>query len=305
MPRICYVEKTFGSEHASIIEQAVSIMREYSEEGYSLTLRQLYYQFVARDLIPNTQQSYKRLGGIINDARLAGEIDWDLIEDRTRNLQKNSHWDSPVDIVAACARQFQIDKWAEQEHRVEVWIEKDALIGVIEDVCVRLDVPYFSCRGYTSQSEVWSAGHYRLKAHIAARQAPVIVHLGDHDPSGIDMTRDIAKRLTMFAGGEVTVRRIALNMDQVEHYEPPPNPAKITDSRACGYIAEYGADSWELDALKPQVISELVEDAVCEYRDDDLWEQAVEEESVHREDLQLVASNWESAVRALRVDGSE
>ena len=158
---------------------------EYAAQGYDLTLRQLYYQFVSRDLLPNRQSEYKRLGDIINDARLAGLVDWEAIVDRTRNIRALSHWSDPASIVKAAANSFAVDKWADQPKRVEVWIEKDALVGVFEPVCEELDVPLFSCRGYTSQSEVWGAAQ-RLEKYLMADQEVVILHIGDHDPSGLD-----------------------------------------------------------------------------------------------------------------------
>lgn len=117
-------------------------------------------------------------------------------------------------------------------------------------------------------------------------KTPVIIHLGDHDPSGIDMTRDIAERLALFSGHSVEVNRIALNKNQIEIYNPPPNPAKLTDSRANGYIQLHGYSSWELDALDPDVLSDLVEDAVLELRNDELWEEMVEEENKGKARLQ-------------------
>src|SRR5215467_8357308 len=155
------------------------------------------YQFVSRDPLPNRQSEYKRLGDIINDARLAGLVDWGAIVDRTRNIRALSHWSDPAAIVEAAANRFAVDKWADQPRRVEVWIEKDALVGVFEPVCDELDVPLFSCRGYTSQSEVWGAAQ-RLERYLMAGQEVVILHFGDHDPSGLDMTRDIRERLRLF-----------------------------------------------------------------------------------------------------------
>lgn len=287
--KICYIEKRFASKSRTMIDNANAIIEEYLAQGYELTLRQLYYQFVARDLIPNTLREYKNLGSIVNDARLAGLISWTAIVDRTRNLQGNSHWKSPADVVEACANQFQIDKWADQPNRVEVWIEKDALVGVIERVCRSLDVSFFSCRGYTSQSELWAAA-MRLKRYRDGGQEPVIIYLGDHDPSGKDMTRDIEDRLALFMGdGGCEVNRIALNMDQIEKYNPPPNPAKLTDSRANGYIREYGNKSWELDALDPKVLHALVEKTVLSYRDERAWKAAVKVERAHRERLSGIA----------------
>lgn len=275
--REAFVPRKFSPSSLEKIEQAVEIIADYQAQGFTLTLRQLYYQFVSRDLIPNTMQSYKVLGSVINDARLAGLIDWDAIEDRTRNLRQNSHWDSPADLMEDAAEQFAFDKWADQPNHVEVWIEKDALIGVIEGVCRKNDVGYFACRGYASQSELYSAGK-RFAEKLERGQQVVVLHLGDHDPSGVDMTRDNEDRLNMFARNEVEVRRLALNIDQVRRYRPPPNPAKITDSRATAYIRDYGRQSWELDALTPTVIASLIEKQIHGLRDPDVWADAVERE---------------------------
>lgn len=286
--KIKYIEKRFSESSLRTIKLANQIIDEYTKQGYELTLRQLYYQFVARDLIPNKDKEYKKLGAIINDARLAGEISWTAIVDRTRNLQGNSHFDSPSEIIDNCAGWYQRDKWDGQEFRVEVWIEKDALVGIAERICRELDVSYFSCRGYTSQSEMWAAA---MRLHRYAKkhgQTPVIIHLGDHDPSGIDMSRDIADRLALFMGG-MEVNRVALNMDQVEKYNPPPNPAKITDSRAQGYIKIHGGESWELDALDPKILTNLIKKTVLSYRDEDKWDEAVELENEHKQQLRDIA----------------
>jgi len=271
--RETYIDKNFRAASLTIIGQANTIIEDYAAQGFSLTLRQLYYQFVARDLIPNTERSYKRLGSIINDGRLAGLIDWDSIEDRTRNMKQNLHLDGPADAIQVVRNQYGIDMWSNQPKRVEVWIEKEALSGVIEGVCSQLDVPHFACRGYVSQSEQWRAGMRYRSNFNRHSQDTVVLHLGDHDPSGIDMTRDNQDRLSLLAGyrGAPTVKRIALNMDQIEQYDPPPNPAKMTDYRFDQYLVEYGSESWELDALEPAVIVDLIKEHVALYRDDDLW----------------------------------
>ncbi|KKN79806.1 hypothetical protein LCGC14_0336610 [marine sediment metagenome] len=292
MPYICYHDKTFSPAHEVIIAQANQIIDEYLAQGYRLTLRQLYYQFVSRDWLPNEQRAYKRLGGIVSDARNAGRIDWAAIEDRTRDLRSLPHWDSLAEILGSCASQFRFDAWADQPNRIEVWIEKDALLGVFEPVCQDLDVPLFSCRGYTSQSEVWAAGQ-RLAEHIANGQRPVVLHFGDHDPSGMDMTRDIADRLSLYADSVVEIRRLALNRDQIDEYEPPPNPAKMTDSRFAAYVDLHGDESWELDALEPSVLAELVDSAVRSHLDPDLWEAAQLRREAARDHLRKIAANTE------------
>lgn len=304
MPKIEYLTKNFSAAVIGVIAKANDIIREYELQGFALTLRQLYYQFVARDLIPNTQQSYKRLGKIVNDGRLAGAIDWDSIMDRTRNLQSNSHWSSPESIIDSAAAGYEIDKWAGQDKRIEVWIEKDALVGVIEGVCQENDVPFFACRGYNSQSEMWRAA-MRLRRYSERGQDPVIIHLGDHDPSGIDMTRDTIDRLQLFAPGKIEVERIALNMDQVEEYGPPPNPAKVTDSRAVDYISKFGDDSWELDALEPMVIVELVRDKIHDIRNQEHWDESKQREETERQLLTDVSERWADVVEFMEDGGGE
>jgi hypothetical protein len=303
MPCISYEPWTPNPADQALVDTANVICADYSEQGYDLTLRQLYYQFVARDLIPNTQQSYKRLGSVISKARMAGLLDWRYIVDRTRNLRGVAHWDDPGDIMHAAASSFRLDKWADQNCRIEVWVEKEALAGVVQRAAEENDVQWFSCRGYTSLSEVWAAGQ-RLLEYVDRGFEVLILHLGDHDPSGIDMTRDIRDRLKTFMGDaakEVEVRRIALNMDQIEQYEPPPNPAKLTDSRATGYIRRFGRESWELDALDPATLHALIAEHIASVRVDSRYASAVDVEDDHRRLLRQAARRWNDVAAMLDV----
>jgi hypothetical protein len=194
MPKLIYEKWKPREASVSVVARANAILEQYAEQGFDLTLRQLYYQFVARGWIPNRQEEYDKLGATVNKARLAGLIDWNHIEDRTRSLESLTHFRDPAHVIESSLRWFHTDRWAEQPYHVEVWIEKDALVGVIEPTCQRNDVSFFSCRGYTSQSEMWTAGQ-RLLKKIEQGKKVRILHLGDHDPSGIDMTRDIEERL--------------------------------------------------------------------------------------------------------------
>lgn len=286
-----FIDRNFSRGSMAIIDRANAIIDEYAADGFSLTLRQLYYQFVSRAVIENKQSEYKRLGSIINDARLAGLIDWDAIEDRTRNIKRTNTWDHPAEVLEAVGQQYREDLWLRQEYRPEVWIEKDALIGVIESVCREYRVPYFACRGNVSQSELYAAGK-RFEGHLADGRTPILLHLGDHDPNGIDMTRDNADRLTMFAREDIEVRRLALNMEQVRRYRPPPNPAKETDSRFAGYVEKFGNKSWELDALEPRVISTLIETELKKLIDPDLWKEDEARETSQRNRLMGLAKDW-------------
>ena len=294
MPKICYVEKNFRSDSLALIDKINSVIEEYEAQGYSLTLRQCYYQLVARGIIPNNERSYKNTGNLINDARLAGLIDWHSIEDRTRNLQRLAHWDSPKSIIESASYQYRKDIWENQDYYVEVWVEKEALANVVGRVANELDVPYFCCRGYVSQSEMWSAAQ-RFIAKQEAGKDVVLIHLGDHDPSGIDMSRDIEERLVLFGVDTFmfNFRRIALNMEQIEEFAPPPNPAKLTDSRCGSYISKYGNESWELDALEPKVIHDLITNNVTEFWDyEEVLKVRARVES-EKEVMESVANDWD------------
>lgn len=295
MPKILYeADLNLRPKTLKVIAQANEIIATYAAQGYDLTLRQLYYQFVSRDLIKNSQKEYSRLGDIVSKGRRAGLIDWTAIVDRTRELSRLSTWTSPQEIVSAVSDQFRLDLWRTQGTHVEVWFEKDALLGVFERAANPLRIPYFSCRGYTSDSSIWEAAQ-RL-AKYAKRKQIVVLHFGDHDPSGMDMTRDIGDRLRLFGARSVDVRRLALNMDQIEQYEPPPNPAKESDSRFEGYRDQYGDESWELDALEPSVLATLVRDEVTTLIDADAWDTERESEARYKAELAQISSQYPKIV---------
>lgn len=296
MSKEAFVNKRFNAASLDIIDKANTIIEEYQAQGFTLTLRQLYYQFVARDFLANLQSNYKRLGSIISDARLAGMIDWSAIEDRTRNVEEPTTWHDPASIIKACASQYKEDLWNGQPYRPEVWIEKEALVGVIVPVCNRWRVPYFACRGYASQSAQYAASK-RFQSTLSDEQKPIILHLGDHDPSGIDMTRENGAKVELLVRNPVEVRRLALNMDQIRQYNPPPNPAKETDSRFTAYRKRFGNESWELDALDPTVIDALIDREIQGMIDIEQWDAAKEREEERKEKLQAVSDRWNDVAR--------
>lgn len=309
MPRIAYLlPKRFRPDSLRIIELADEICRDFARQGYDLTLRQLYYQFISRDAFPNTEQSYNRLGKLISDARLQGMIDWNHLEDRGRNAYQTG-WHSHVvptfeSLVRDARYGYSLDMWEGQSRRVEVWVEKQALEQVVQRATARTRTASFACKGYVSQSEMWRAGR-RMKEIIEGGQEPLILHLGDHDPSGIDMTRDIRDRLSLFAEEAVEVRRIALNMDQILELNPPPNPAKVTDSRFESYRAVYGDESWELDALSPAYLDNLITMAIREELDLDQFNAQVDAEHDGRTRFDLVADRWDEITAYLEANPSE
>jgi hypothetical protein len=288
-----YKRFNFRTETLAIIEKANEIIADYEGQGYTLTLRQLYYQFVAKDLIENSERSYKRLGNIITDGRYAGMIDWLSIEDNHRtSASEGSYNEDEEEAVRGIEGHIAYDFWARQEYYVEVWVEKDALLNVVSRACDPYMIPNMACKGYLSASEAWRAGQ-RFEEKNARGKHCVLLHLGDHDPSGIDMTRDNIDRLELFAGqGVVDVRRLALNLEQVHQYKPPPNPAKVEDSRSTGYIAKYGSKSWELDALSPSVVNRIISKEIDSLINQEKWDEVEDEQEEARKIIASIHGNW-------------
>jgi hypothetical protein len=300
-----FTDKKFGSDALQMIRTINGILDEYAVQGYDLSLRQLYYQLVSRNLIENTEKSYKNIGCLVSDARLAGLIDWDMIKDRGREMISNPHWDNPADFIKSVAPQFRFDLWADQKAYVEVMVEKQALEGVLQPVCSRLDVPFTANKGYSSSSAMYEASK-RFLSRAEQGKHLYVIYLGDHDPSGIDMTRDVGDRLDLFLKTSldrtdeigpnelpaVTVKRIALNMDQVRELNPPENPAKITDSRADGYIRRFGTSSWELDAIEPRQLAQLVTAAITSIMDAVLFQKNQKKMEKGRKALSKLAQTF-------------
>lgn len=297
-----FTEEKFTARSLIKVSQVNSIIRDYQAQGFVMTLRQIYYQMVARALIENKVTEYDNLGELVSKARLAGLIDWAAIEDTNRSVVYHSSWDTPEEILKGAAAGYRENPWRNQESYIEVWVEKAALAGVIAPACNRWRVPYFACRGYVSQSAQYEAGK-RVAEQIENGKNVMIIHLGDHDPSGIDMTRDNDDRLSMFARMGVPVERVALNMNQIEEHRPPPNPAKTTDSRYKVYRDKFGDESWELDALDPSVIDQLLEENISDRVDGSQWAVDLEEEEANRKVLGGVPKNWDLVKEAVEHDG--
>lgn len=320
--RVAYKAKRFREDKIKLLRACSSITRSYAEQGLRMTLRQLYYQLVSRDIIPNEEKSYKNLGTLVSDARLAGYIDWDLIEDRVRRPVQPPEFESLADLIEAAVRSYRLPRMARQPRYVELWVEKDALAGVLEPIAMQYHVTLMVNRGYSSQSAMYrAAGRIdracRDEAGAVVRDA-VVLYLGDLDPSGEDMVRDVEDRLNLFLSGgynvetkeeqespsgtrietyahivNLTVEKLALTMGQVKEYNPPPNPAKLTDSRAAKFVAEHGYSSWEVDALPPTVLRQVIEDRFRALIDLDKVDEVKEREKADIERLRSIVEGVE------------
>jgi hypothetical protein len=312
--KLAFINKNFKQDTLNLIKLCCEILDDYAADGYDLTVRQLYYQLVAKDLIENTDKSYARISSMVNDARMAGLIDWDMIVDRGRQTIEAETWEDPSQAIEDATRFFRIDRWKFQPFHLEVMCEKQALEGVLSQSCLKWGIPFTANKGYSSQSCLYKKGEHFSEIMRDGKRI-VILYFGDHDPSGIDMDRDLISRLRMFSGvdegfdkTEMDFDRVALTQGQIELYNPPPNPAKITDSRAKGYIKKFGNRSWELDALTPRQLATMLDDAVSDsidiYGQDDLWNESIELEKKMRIQIQGVLDgslkdSWKEEIQNL------
>jgi len=298
-------------DRSEIVPKALEIAEEYREQDLTLTLRQIYYQFVARGLAPSGDSSYRRIGEALTEARYEGDFPVELIVDRGRSVKPGAFTrdDRSVDRAAVGARDWvralpeflmQVDRWTGQASHVSVWFEKEALSGVFGPVCDELGVSWFACKGYPSvsslfewvRSAAFACGceqedrRYRYpgvpvdvrERHEGRCERCEILYLGDHDPDGWEIPRSAIRNVARICDVEgialdVSWDRLALNMDQIRRYNPPPFEAKVSSSRYASYVREHETDdAWELDALEPTVLRDLIRSEIEDRFDPDVHE---------------------------------
>lgn len=263
MPHITYTSYKPQSRTLFLIEKATQVLNKYAKQGYRLTLKQLFYQFVKEGLIENTIKSYESLSKAISNGRDAGLIDWDMIVDRKRPVTKRRHWENAEEFMQSAASMFACDIWSGQDVRCEVWVEKESLIQVVEKAASPFGVTAMSSQGYISTSAAWSAAQRMLNSECNEWK---IIHLADHDPSGIHLTEDIKTRMEMYVRPyedhheetSIEVERIGLNYAQAAKYKLPANVANESDNRFVPYKEVYGEECWELDAMEPMAIEKMI-----------------------------------------------
>jgi len=215
-----------------------------------MTVRQVYYRLVSSQVIQNSRSQYQAVSNALVAARKEGAIPWNWIEDRLRRPRAVSMWrDIPAFAQTALAA-YRRDVWATQADYVEVWLEKDALSGIFEDVLDDFGVTLNVGRGYDGWDSVRNAA-----MRFADGRNGTILYYGDLDPSGEDMVRSLRERLAFF-GCRPTLIKCALVQDDIARYQLPPDFPKATDTRRAAFVATYGDVAVELDALPTQVLTE-------------------------------------------------
>lgn len=262
------------SKH-ELVAAALDVLAEYN---IRMTLRQLYYRLVARQLILNNTSQYKRLSSVLVWAREQHMMSWFALEDRTRAILGNMSLDDETDAEWAVNNKVEeikdtpgcwIDKWWHQPYYVEVWLEKQALEGVFLTVTRVEEVVLMPCKGYPSATFLKEAAD-RIRTAKNTDREIVVLYFGDWDPSGKDIEEYSNGKMWMHGAKVDHFKRIAITQDQIEEYQCPPAPAKRSDSRAAAFIAQYGDEAVELDALDPPVLQHIVKENVQEWFDEDI-----------------------------------
>lgn len=277
-----------SKENLVLLNTINSIIEEYKADGYTLSLRQSYYQLVSRNIIANNVKEYAKLSTLLTKGRMAGIVDWSAIEDRGRVPKIPYSVTGVEDALQDTYTQYRIDRQKGQKNYIEVLIEKDALSSIFKRVTDEYHIRLLVNKGYSSCSAMYSLYLRIVNAYMVGAKKATIIYFGDHDPSGKDMIRDVYDRVIEMLQNSnyplickdkcFDIIPVALTMEQVKHYNPPENPAKITDPRAKGYIKEFGNKSWELDALSPKVLAQLTKDTIENLIDLDLYNSVVAEE---------------------------
>ncbi len=266
------------------------VIKRYSEMGYKLTLRQLYYRLVSQNTVANEVKSYDRLSHVLTEGRMGGLVDWSAIEDRIRVPNLPYFNDDVEDAIQAAHDLYRLDRQVGQDNYIELWVEKDAISNVLKIKTHHYGIRLMVNRGYSSTTAMYDA-YNRIQRAIKEGQQAHILYLGDHDPSGKQMCdEDIPNRLNEAFGTDVIVKPIAITMPQVQIYEPPPNPAKLSDPRAKWYIEQFGDTCFEVDALEPEVLHEIIEKEVEELMDMDKFNKILEQEEVDKDELSQLPS---------------
>jgi hypothetical protein len=263
-----------------------------------MTLRQLYYRLISAGALNNRQAEYQRLGGLMTRIREAGDVPRNWLVDHTRATLKPSSWSGLGDFAESVRRCYRLDFWASLPHYVAIFVEKDAVAGTIQPITNKYDVALHVCRGYSSVSfagemaDLWEKIEKPIYAY----------YLGDFDPSGFDLERDLREKLSRYSGLESFERdiheqhaiaqlafswvRLGVDWTDFDLLDLIKLPVKKSDNRAKGFVAEWGESCAEIDAIAPSELRERVENAILGHIDAERWNRLIAVEKAEQETLE-------------------
>ena len=270
------------------VRQVLFILEELKEYK-PLTVRQIFYQLVSKGWWENKENKYTSLSALLKWTRMEGIIPWEDIEDRSRNFQDNSGFYSSEDFIKQEKRLFltgyRRNRVQTQKVFIELWIEKDALIPIITDVCAQYSVSSVACKGNPSISYLKS---FCDRCEFHPGKKIIVLYCGDFDPTGIQIPKSIEESLLKMNIHNITVKRIALNMEDTIIYNLVPNYQGINkkDTNTPQFIKQYGTDVFELDGLRPDILTGKIRSAIEAEIDLEEYEM---EKVVEEEDLGEIA----------------
>jgi hypothetical protein len=266
-----------------LIAQAKSILAEESP----MTIRQLFYRLVSIAAIENSRKDYQRVSTAMTKARNDERIPFDAIVDRSRPEYMPNVFEDAADYADVVSNGYRKDYWEIQPNRVEVWCEKDSIIGSIEDLTNKLGVMVRVARGFLSTTKA-----HALAGAIKKNHKPMtIFYLGDHDPSGRVIETDMYERIHSY-GAEFTIKRLAIFATDIAKFKLPPLRVKESDSRAASFLRRYSNRCVELDALPPTELRRRIEEAITAMLDRDLWDRAVIVEEAELASIRQIVERW-------------
>ena len=256
-----------------------------------MTVRQVYYQAVSRGLIDKTEAEYKNVVcRLLGNMRREGQLPYRWIADNTRWMRKPDTYYNLADMLTLTQQTYRRAIWSNQQVRVEVWLEKEALAGVLYNVTAEWDVPLMVTRGYPSMSYIHSAAEVIAEATHFTH----IYYFGDHDPSGVDISRFVEQGIGELLDqwgwdpkGCFSFERVAVTPPQITEYDLPTRPTKKSDSRAKNFRGE----SVEVDAIEPDMLRVLCRNCIERHIDVDALHQLHRVEDAERDTLAGILAN--------------
>src|SRR5216684_541465 len=279
---------------ARLIDAAVEIL----DAERPMTLRQLFYRLVSTGIIENDRNHYQMMSRVMTKARDDGRCDFDAIVDRSRPEYCRDAFADAAAYLKAVARSYHKDYWQLQSWYCEVWVEKDAIVGCIEDTTNDLGVKVRVGRGFQSTTRAHEIAEYFDT--LDDRKQIRIYYLGDHDPSGRMIEDDLQRRIEHYTSKDLTLRRLAIFREDIEAFNLPPLRVKHSDSRARGFVAEHGGECVELDALPPAELRLRVRDAIEALIDRKLWDRAVRVETAELDSIRDTLNRWPGTAHSTR-----
>lgn len=279
-----------------------SILRQYQ---MPLTLRQIFYRLVADCNYPNTSSAYCHLSKQLVQARKEGIVDKNMIEDRSRDFLGGDYGFSNIEDYLnsrfneflSSPKVYSRNMWNDQPEFVVVFVEKDALSRVLSNVADHYNVMTAVSRGYASYTYI-----IQIIERFPIDKETTVLHFADHDPSGLDMTRDLQNRLSnysLYPLRIIQVERIALSYDQVHDFNLSPNPTKSADPRIDRYVSQFGEQCWELDAIDPNGLQRIAEEAIVRHIDRAAWKSTLERQELERKQLETKFSVIEKKLQEI------